>query len=561
MPTPFKHPKTGVYYFRRAIPADLWTKLGKRELKATLGTKDPAEAKRLFVAKLAWSDDLFEQARSPSFTLPDREALRLAGEWLGRKLAEDDQQRAAGDVPDQWVPDDEALISSHEADLDSLQLAEFHGRQLEAVRPELEELIRENSFPVQADDPALAPLVRRLFDAKVTLLQTQDRRAHGDYSPVAGLLKAYPKAPVAALGSPARGVTKGDALSTVFDAFKAERELAPKSVQEYAKAVRRFIELHGDVPAISITRAMAREYKDALRRLPAVLTHQQRGTSLPKLLASLAGQPEARTLSVGAINKDLTALSSVMSWAGKNGYFDALATWANPFTGVKVEPPKNREKDRFPYEVDDLNAIFSSPIYTQGSRPLGGGGEAAFWLPLLGLFTGGRENELGQLVASDVAQDGGVWCIRVNKLDEHKRVKNVGSHRKVPLHPELIRLGFLTYAETRRSRDGDGALLFPALKPDRHGYTTGNWSKWWGRYARKVIGITDRKKVFHSFRHAFEDGLREAGVTLECVNAIQGHKTGGMWDVYGKGYSVQALAREMEKLKYPGLDLSAVVAP
>ncbi len=46
--------------------------------------------------------------------------------------------------------------------------------------------------------------------------------------------------------------------------------------------------------------------------------------------------------------------------------------------------------------------------------------------------------------------------------------------------------------------------MFPGLRPDKKGAVTGNWSKWWGRYARQS-GITDRRKVFHSFRHTFKD--------------------------------------------------------
>jgi hypothetical protein len=77
---PFKHPKTGVYWFRRAGPADLREKLG-REIKKTLGTKDLTEAKRLFTAKLAECGELFRKTRegvTPSTDLSDAEISRLA---------------------------------------------------------------------------------------------------------------------------------------------------------------------------------------------------------------------------------------------------------------------------------------------------------------------------------------------------------------------------------------------------------------------------------------------------------------------------------------------------
>jgi hypothetical protein len=41
---PFKHPKTGVYWFCKAVPKVLQEALGKREEKRRLCTKDPVEA-------------------------------------------------------------------------------------------------------------------------------------------------------------------------------------------------------------------------------------------------------------------------------------------------------------------------------------------------------------------------------------------------------------------------------------------------------------------------------------------------------------------------------------
>ena len=46
MARPWKHPKTGIYWLRKAVPEDLRALVGKREEKRTLGTRDPAEAKR-----------------------------------------------------------------------------------------------------------------------------------------------------------------------------------------------------------------------------------------------------------------------------------------------------------------------------------------------------------------------------------------------------------------------------------------------------------------------------------------------------------------------------------
>ena len=45
MTRPYKHPRTGVYYFRQRTPSDLRTVLGDKIVSSSLRTKDPAEAK------------------------------------------------------------------------------------------------------------------------------------------------------------------------------------------------------------------------------------------------------------------------------------------------------------------------------------------------------------------------------------------------------------------------------------------------------------------------------------------------------------------------------------
>lgn len=44
MVRPVKHPRTGVYLIRKRVPDRLQPIIGKREIKQSLGTKDPKEA-------------------------------------------------------------------------------------------------------------------------------------------------------------------------------------------------------------------------------------------------------------------------------------------------------------------------------------------------------------------------------------------------------------------------------------------------------------------------------------------------------------------------------------
>ena len=77
--------------------------------------------------------------------------------------------------------------------------------------------------------------------------------------------------------------------------------------------------------------------------------------------------------------------------------------------------------------------------------------------------------EMGQLRTENVKVEDRVPCIYIRGGDG-RRVKNRGSQRLIPLHPELIRLGFMTYVAQQR---GAGKTRrFPELKPDRNGKLT-----------------------------------------------------------------------------------------
>ena len=59
-----------------------------------------------------------------------------------------------------------------------------------------------------------------------------------------------------------------------------------------------------------------------------------------------------------------------------------------------------------------------------------------FWIPLIGLYTGMRLEEIAQIYVSDVRKAKGVWCIDVNEDKPDKHVKT--GARLVPLHPVLV---------------------------------------------------------------------------------------------------------------------------
>jgi integrase len=134
----------------------------------------------------------------------------------------------------------------------------------------------------------------------------------------------------------------------------------------------------------------------------------------------------------------------------------------------------------------------------------------------------------------------------------------------VPLHKELLRLGFVEFVSSVRNDQGANSWLFPEIAPDKPGALKG-WTKWFSRYIRDRE-VESPDKVFHSFRHGFKDALRAGGVGEDVIDALTGHSTKGS---VSRGYGAKDMVRRfgIERLveaislsaaKFNGLDLSHI---
>jgi hypothetical protein len=78
MARPWKHPKTGLYWLRRRVPDALRAKVGRREVRRSLGTRDPAEAKLRHAQALAALETQWQNLRAGSQKLTEQQAHELA---------------------------------------------------------------------------------------------------------------------------------------------------------------------------------------------------------------------------------------------------------------------------------------------------------------------------------------------------------------------------------------------------------------------------------------------------------------------------------------------------
>jgi len=315
-----------------------------------------------------------------------------------------------------------------------------------------------------------------------------------------------------------------ETLELLMEYWLTQKKKSRTSKAEAILIIKKFKSMVGDIKPSEVTRRHVAELKDRM------------------LEAKLAP---------ATINKGRGILAAIFSTAVKNGRLEK-----NPFFNMeKLEVPESEEES--PYDIEELQTIFDSPVFTQGYRPKRFAGEASFWLPLLSLYTAGRLNELGQLYTEDIKLEGNIQHIIIKPDSATGRTTKDNKKRRVPFHADLIKMGFLEYVAKIKSEGH--VQLFPELKVTREGGKLADkWSSWWSDYVRTELKITRIPSPFHAFRHTFTEYGRNSNMGYESRMRIEGHSMNTVGDKkYGrKLFPLEPLYEELQKLTFRGLDLS-----
>ena len=247
-----------------------------------------------------------------------------------------------------------------------------------------------------------------------------------------------------------------------------------------------------------------------------------------------------KVMSRKTIKGYLEIFTSFMKYAVKE---DIIETNLSEFVD---KPIKIEESNRLPFEHADLHKIFNPVTYP---NPCMRKEQAKFWVPLIALYQGCRQNEICQLDTLDIVNKNGVPCISINANAEDKTVKNKTSERVIPIHPVLIDLGFLKYVGYQKKFNKK--KLFSELTQTKHNKYSGAIQHWFGRYLDS-IHLSEPNKVFHSFRHTFETKAIEKKIPAEYQNAIAGWTDKGIGQrLYGRTKDIKVMLEELSKISYP----------
>lgn len=244
-----------------------------------------------------------------------------------------------------------------------------------------------------------------------------------------------------------------------MDDFVAEhsRQWAEKTVGQNRAYLNILIEYFGSDRLLgTITKQDANEVKKVLQALPASRNTKPRLKALP--LMQVIKEPGHAKIAPKTINSHIQMFKSFFDWAERHGYAPHTL-----FDGMKVAKAKNSDTERKPFSPEQARLIYTELTENPSGHVRK---DSHKWGMLLGMFTGARLNEICQLDIADVQLDGDTWFLNItDEGDDNKRVKTKAGRRKVPLHSELIRLGFLDFVESRRK----GVRLFPDYSYNANG--------------------------------------------------------------------------------------------
>lgn len=507
---PYLRSRRGRYFVRVRVPKDLQGRF-KDPQERYLGTSDPREARRKAPIVVAEIMARFERARLGRLTPAEIKDAAHAELQRTHAFLSSDPFTGPDAVADY-------LFLIQQGDRESLDY--------EALEPKARAVIKRIGAETSAES------VRAVSDAIAEAAFTAQELWQKNIQPPQRPVSIRP--PVSKGGSNVEG---GMLLSEVLEAWVFEHKPTARTEQEWRHAVRRWKELHGDSRIRTITREQVSEYKDALLRAPAQPPHKIRELPLPRMIEAAKARGGYRTKGATTVNKMIGAIRSILNWAVDNGRLDN-----NPASRVRAPKPKKKSNEkRRPFTVPELRKVLKAAAKEKR--------QADRWLPFLAAFMGARESEIALATTTDVREENGIAYLQITDVGEGRSIKNESSLRNVPVHPTLIKLGFLEYVRKRPK----GAPLFPDLT------NAAAYSKRFGRLLDD-IGLDDPALVFHSFRHGFKDACRNAGLSEETHDALTGH-AGDNRNVgrsYGTGYSLEALAAAVRKIEYKGLNLTGV---
>jgi integrase len=613
--------RTGVFYWRRRLPAGLAQAFGRPQIRLSLKTRDPKAARRLGGILSVHFDQFLYQMQLEQRVPSADEQRQILGQLHQLILDECKDEHLRGRPLDEIPPEQQIpIIPGDFSDpvpqeardrqaffrQPKLSAEKMRGYRMEnrfgPIRHLLGPILANRNIDVETDLLAFRKFLDLAIQFAVHAFDAAEAERNSSAGPIdlEELMAKLP--PSTAVVEPAnhtpqqpesqRGVsvptgarvsaTGGSPpISSFIEGFlKADKEhVSGGTAGQKLAAFKLLVRIVGDIPADAITRKDVERLHDTLQRMPSTYGKSPKDERTP--ISDIIAGAE-----IGNGTMKLSTL--IRHWRNIKAFYryvdhqDGVSRMdlGRLFDDLRWSPKVPKGDDRLAWSDECIERLLKSPIWTGFKLHPGKRywrhepghlviKDEYWWLPLLGLYHGARLEELCQLKGTDVTEDAESG-VTVMNFHTGMRLKKPASRRRVPVHSAIIKLGFLEFAAKAGSD-----LIFPRMKPGGRDNKLGyDYTQDFSEY-RKKIGVYEKLKDFHSFRHNVTTKMRdEGGRDFLEIDQITGHDSkvrradeaedqnprGSASVGYFRGHRLVRLKEAIETVNYPAVDLDAIMA-
>jgi integrase/bifunctional DNA-binding transcriptional regulator/antitoxin component of YhaV-PrlF toxin-antitoxin module len=508
IPHHLRRGKSGIFHFRIVIPVKLREHFGKSEIKHSLHTRDPREAVLLSYTLSARAVSAFRHFKEGMAYDPKRFNPDDPATWPSKP------EDKAADMVIKVLPDGSTIIEADPGNKEDIRAARQAAVEIMREHKKLGTATAsppEPAFPaLAAFDPFLRPCrLSQAIDEYLIEVATRKNKSHSAYRSALQHFKNW----------------------MIVSAFTEKDPWVHEISTEHVSKWRTVLMADAELRA-------------ANKRITN--KHQQKALAADPELAKI--KPEVK---LHTPQNYLTRFSAFMGEMQNQHRFPQNLKL--PTAGQEILAKKDRLRTGWAqFNEDEMATIFNPKNYASLLKP------HEYWFPLLALLTGARREEIAQLAVTDVRNSKDGWIIDINDND-FRKLKTASSIRIIPLHPQLVELGFLDYIKSVKAVCPNAKRVFPYLRYDKHNGFGDVPGEAFARYLDS-LGITEEGKVLHSLRknanqRLLDNKVEEAyrcrmiGHLYETINSI----------VYASSLPVSALVTEVIPfLAFPELDLAAL---
>lgn len=558
------------YYFRMRVPKDLLPYLGIRRIRKSLKTKSYADAKSLVRGHLHITEKLFVAIRSNM--LSPEQIAEIVEEWKTMYLTNMIQARRNAGHSTFLPTEIKSQLYDRKLSLSSKEVTEGVINSYMELKEKHNECILTNSFQgsmrqargiykkkcpdYEPTDSELNLFCESILMARIDICDIMIERMKGNYKNSFDIQLLDKKLPPTLSQSVPDAPSKklSELWSTYTESKKAGERWTTKTQQKYEGAYNAIIDILGDINLCELeNEQLQTNLQNSLKLYPKNKNKYTLFRGKP-FNAKMAESSQFSQLSIESINFITGVMSGLVSFAVKNPKKWGLSV--NLFSGQGLADKRVKSEKRDEYTREDIEGIFRGlATIRRIVEP------ERFWIPLICLYSGMRQNEACQLRVEDITEVDRIKIFQICHNPDKQQTTKTKENRNCPIHPTLEQIGFMEYVAQQKAKKA--IMLFSNLRP-YEGSWNKDFQKWYGRTFRSKYASRE-KTTFHSTRHSFINWFKQNTnimETLPVLKSIVGHlesaelsalviSSGDITHaLYGKEYDLKRKYDLLRKLDY-----------